>query len=453
MHIDLLTVEIGSTTTVVHAFDDLGSTKPRLIGQGRALSSIGIEDIYLAVEAALADLAAQFGETTVTADLRTASSSAAGGLRITVHGLAYEMTVRAAREAALGAGAVVKMVTAGKLNSRQLQQVIELRPNLILLAGGVDFGDEEVPYHNGEVLAQALAAEGLEIPLIYAGNSALQRDMVRIMENHGQQLFLCDNVYPQVDQLHVEPARHVIQHVFEKHIVTAPGMERVKSEWGTTLWPTPAAVMQSAQLFAKHCGDVVVVDVGGATTDVHSVTEGSSEVQTMLLAPEPTAKRTVEGDLGVFYNSPKLLDLHSRQDPTLSGTQWQPVAIPKEEADRDMVLTLAQTAVAESMRRHVGRLLHHYGPSGRQTWAKGKDLTAVKYIVGTGGVFAYLDPDGSLLRIFLQPQKDLLLPKKAAIAVDHRYIMAAVGTVIKHAPQEAWQLLQASLFPQPSNHS
>ncbi len=443
MKIDLLVAEIGSTTTMVHAVDGMNSPSARLLGQGSAVTTASQGDVFRGLEAALDDLAHGLGEKGVEAELRTAASSAAGGLRMTVHGLAYDMTVRAAREAALGAGAVVKMVTAGMLGARQLAALIEEEPNLILLAGGIDYGDEETAYHNAEAIAEALSKADLKIPVVYAGNAVLQGDIQTLLTRHGLPVFLCDNVYPRVDELVVEPARAAIQRIFEEHIVTAPGMDRVKDLWGRTVWPTPAAVMQSAQLFCQRVGDVVVIDVGGATTDVHSVTEGSPDIQEILAAPEPRAKRTVEGDLGVYINRARIAQL--LQTPSSNLDQGE--AIPRSAAERERVKTLSAAALSYGLSRHAGRLRYRYGPTGRQRSAWGKDLTAVQHMVGTGGVFAFLDPDGALLgRAVQQLDRELLLPRNAAYHVDRDYVMAAAGTLARSYPDQAWQLLKTSIF-------
>jgi uncharacterized protein (TIGR01319 family) len=102
-------------------------------------------------------------------------------------------------------------------------------------------------------------------------------------------------VYPRIDELNIDPTRKIIQQVFEEHIVAAPGMEKIRTMVAGKIMPTPGAVMNAALALYDEIGDLMAVDVGSATTDVHSVTEGSPEIQAMLTGPEPFAKRTVEG--------------------------------------------------------------------------------------------------------------------------------------------------------------
>ena len=172
-----------------------------------------------------------------------------------------------------------------------------------MIAGGTDYGERETALYNSELLSN----EQLNIPIVYCGNIANVDEVKDIFEN--QELYIIDNVYPRVDELNVEPARAMIQKAFEKNIVRAPGMEKIKEMVDGPIMPTPGAVMEATKLIYDLMGDVVVFDVGGATTDVHSVTEGSNEILDILVTPEPKAKRTVEGDLGVYINSDNVIEL------------------------------------------------------------------------------------------------------------------------------------------------
>ena len=140
MKIDVLVAEIGSTTTVVNAFNDIATPDPKFIGQGQAPTSVLDGDVRVGLQGAIDDLTANIGEDKIEYKEMLATSSAAGGLKMTVHGLVYDMTARAAKEAALGAGATIHQVTAGKLRRTDLKKIQEINPNIILIAGGVDYG-------------------------------------------------------------------------------------------------------------------------------------------------------------------------------------------------------------------------------------------------------------------------------------------------------------------------
>ncbi|MDZ4654873.1 MAG: glutamate mutase L, partial [Coriobacteriia bacterium] len=222
--IDALVAEIGSTTTVVSAFDGLADfphTTPQLLGQGFAATSVAEGDVGVGIDAARTLLETEFGP--LAPDVTVATSSAAGGLRMTVHGLTRKMTAMAAREAALGAGAVVRYQTAGRLRDSDLREIEAVRPNLVLLAGGVEGGDAEVVLHNAERLT-GLSARPI---VVYAGNSVVAEEARELLESAGFRVRVTRNVYPSVDELDILPARHVIHDAFEEHITHAPGMERI----------------------------------------------------------------------------------------------------------------------------------------------------------------------------------------------------------------------------------
>jgi len=199
----------------------LESPSPRFLGQGIGLTTVKEGDVSVGLENARGDLERQFGLDTRDADLM-AASSAAGGLRMTVHGLTRDMTLRAAREASLGAGAILTFTTAGMMQEDDLEEVARIRPNIILLAGGVDYGDRNVVVQN----AKAIASRNFDAPVIYAGNISARAEIGRIFEAAGMRVFVVENVYPRIDDLNIAPVRKIIQKVFSEHIVTAPGMEK-----------------------------------------------------------------------------------------------------------------------------------------------------------------------------------------------------------------------------------
>jgi uncharacterized protein (TIGR01319 family) len=262
-------------------------------------------------------------------------------------------------------------------------------------------------------------------------------------------------VYPKIDVLAVEEARVVIQRLFEEHITQAPGMEKVRTVINQKIIPTPGAVMQAAILLQKSIGDLLVGDVGGATTDIHSVTEGSPEVQRITLNPEPFAKRTVEGDLGVFVNRNRLItiakmekiekDLNlTHEELTSILENYQPIPDARQIP---LVEYLTRVALVAALERHVGKYVSFYGNGGKLLSAEGKDLTNVKTIIGTGGALVRL-PSGYKLLADTMVWRDprILLPKShIQVLIDHDYIMAAAGAISEKYPEAALRLLKNSL--------
>ena len=448
IHVDVLVAEIGSTTTVVNAFTGLNTPDPVFIGQGQAPTTVLEGDVTIGLNGAIDNLKANLGDSDLTWDEMHATSSAAGGLKMTVHGLVYEMTVKAAREAALGAGGVIRDVTAGRMRQRHLDNIMKIHPNIILLAGGVDYGEEEVIIANAELLAKL----ELDVPFIYAGNKAIQEEVREILVRGGKQVFVVENVYPHIDEFNIRPTRKIIQQVFEEHIIHAPGMAKIKDVINGPMMPTPGAVMEAAQLLYDNIGDLVVLDVGGATTDVHSVTEGSLEINDILVSPEPLAKRTVEGDLGVFVNALNLVELIGKENVEKElGTALDPILeqrkpIPATPEEIKFIEILTREAVNLAVDRHVGEMKDLYGPTGRVKVAEGKDLTRVKWLIATGGALTRLQAGPTILgNVRKDRGKKLLPPLGAEVLVDHDYIMASMGVMGQRYPEAALRLMLKSM--------
>jgi len=453
MKIDVLVAEIGSTTTAVNAFHQINTENPVFLGQGQAPTTVLDGDVRIGLSGAIEDLQRKLAMRELDYEEMLATSSAAGGLKMTVHGLVYDMTARAAKEAALGAGAIIHYVTAGKLRRTDLAKIREIKPNLILLAGGVDFGERETAIYNAEMIRSM----DLKVPLIYAGNIENQEEIKLIFdESSGVKLYLVDNVYPKIDELNVEPARKVIQQAFEEHIIHAPGMEHVRDMVSGPIIPTPGAVIEATKLLYEQIGNLIVLDVGGATTDLHSVTEDSDEISRILTSPEPKAKRTVEGDLGVYVNMKNIIEVIGgvkKLKIELEGLDVEKVmesykAIPKTPEEVRLVERLTKEAVLRAVERHAGKIRYVYGPSGRITLAEGKDLTQVKYIVGTGGALTRLPHRIEIMRSITEDNSggmNLYPGSHAEILVDNDYIMASLGVLSKRYKESAVKLLEKSL--------
>ena len=460
MKVDVLVAEIGSTTTVVNAFTGLDTDDPVFWGQGQAPTSVLEGDVRVGLQGAIDDLCRKKGIDSIEYDEMLATSSAAGGLKMTVHGLVYDMTAKAAKEAALGAGGIIHYISAGRLRRTDIQKIKDINPNLILIAGGVDYGERETALDNAEMIRSM----GLKTPIIYAGNIENQDEMKLIFdEESGQKLYLVENVYPKIDELNVEPCRKVIQDAFEQHITHAPGMEHVRDMVSGPIIPTPGAVMEATKVLYDCLGDLIVLDVGGATTDLHSVAIESDKVARLMISPEPKAKRTVEGDLGVYVNRMKVIESIGeeklREKCQKEGIDMDKVletyvAIPKTQDEIKFVEMLTEEAVLRATERHAGALRHIYGPSGRSTVAEGKDLTQVKYIVGTGGALTRLPHRVEIMNEIAKHNETgmkLFPTEHAKVLVDNDYIMASLGVLSKNYREAAIKLMEKSLdfkFPE-----
>ena len=450
MKIDVLVAEIGSTTTLVNAFN-IHSENPTFVGRGVANTTVEtnvIEGLQLAVE----DLSMNLNVDKIEYDEMFASSSAAGGLRMTVHGLVYEMTVRASKEAALNAGANIHLVTANKMTDRDLVKIKDVKPNIILVAGGTDYGERDTALYNmGKVLEL-----NLDIPVIYAGNIENHDEITEMFEKADKSQFLkiVENVYPRVDLLNILPLRKVIYETFEENIIHTKGMNHIFDMVNQSIMPTPGSVMESTMILREHMGNIITIDVGGATTDIHSVSNPSDDFKDYQEG-EPLSKRTVEGDLGVFINHLNVLKLFKKNEilenisnslEELDDILNNYTYISKTEAQTKLVYELTKKCTTLGLDRHVGDLKRVFTSSGQKIIPEGKDLTQVEHIVLTGGALINLENTEEIVRDYISKNPLKMVPNKnVKIYKDHDYIMASVGVLSLKYPDVAIKLLQKSL--------
>ncbi|MFW5889256.1 MAG: GlmL-related ornithine degradation protein [Bacillota bacterium] len=453
MKIDCLVAEIGSTTTVINAFDKLNTNNPIFLGSGYSPTTVLEGDVNIGLNKALNNLKEKLKTSSLLAKETFASSSAAGGLKMSVHGLVYDMTVKAAKEACLGAGANLKMITSGILDNYQLDEIKSLNLNIIMIAGGVDYGERKTAIENAKKIAELK----LNIPVIYAGNIQNHNIIKDIFSFNNQlnYLYISDNVYPKIDILQVEKTRQIIQEVFHKHIIKAPGMEKVKTFIKQDIIPTPGAVMESSKLLQKDIGNLLTIDIGGATTDIHSVTNASKQIEKILLAPEPFAKRTVEGDMGIYINKDNIINLIGKEklikELNLSEKKLNALLENYQVIPNNLQLPLTERLTLEAfniaLNRHSGRLVKMYTASGKVFYAEGKDLTNVKSIIATGGALTKLKNRSKIIESVINTQNELILrpAKSTKYYIDNDYIMASLGVLSKKHPQAALILLKKSL--------
>jgi uncharacterized protein (TIGR01319 family) len=231
-------------------------------------------------------------------DLYISTSSAGGGLQMMVAGVIAEMTAASAKRAALGAGAIVMDVISSNDKRRpheQIQRIRELRPDMILISGGTDGGTTEKVVQLAELIAPAKPqprfGSEYEMPIIYAGNKEASEEVQKSLEEDWIELAIVENLRPRLEQENLGPARDKIHDVFLEHVMAhAPGYNMLMDWTDADIMPTPSAVGDILQTIAKKNGiNVVGVDIGGATTDVFSVFDG-------------TFNRTVSANLGMSYS-------------------------------------------------------------------------------------------------------------------------------------------------------
>jgi len=456
-------IDIGSTFTKVSAVD---LDTARFLGRFQAPTTPA--NVNIGLEEAIGRLAAELAGAGVSwADVqrarKLACSSAAGGLQMVAIGLVTDLTAEAARQAALGAGARVLKTYSYELTEADLEEIARLQPDIILLAGGTDGGNHTNIIHN----AKALAGLNLHIPVVIAGNRSVAAEVAGYLKNSFS-TYITANVMPEIGRLDVEPARQVIRQVFMETIVQAKGLSKAEELIDGIFMPTPAAVLRAGTLLSQGVGplagwgDLLIVDVGGATTDVHSLGNGhpSRPGTVMRGLPEPFAKRTVEGDLGVRVSALSLVEAVGAE--VIAGyLQWDPTAVqaaaariaadpaylPQTEADVEFDFTLGYAATKTAVTRHAGRLTEVYTPTGAVWIQEGKDLSHFKAVIATGGVFINSPDPAGMLKGAAHDNSDpfVLRPVEPVYYLDQNYLLAAAGLLAEEYSQVAFRLMEHSL--------
>jgi len=236
------------------------------------------------------------------ADDVLACSSAGGGLRLAVVGYERSVTAEAGHRVGLSAGAKVVHVAAGRLTTAQMAALRAARPDVILLVGGTDGGNADVLLHNGSRLAKAR----MGAPVVVAGNIGAQPDVAGALRSSDRRFVLTDNVLPKIGVINPDGARAAIRQMFLRHVIGGKGLSKGPEFASMVRAPTPDAMLRGVETFAAGAeGDVLVLDIGGATTDVYSVISPQGEDYALrkdVVAPLWHA-RTVEGDLGMRWNA------------------------------------------------------------------------------------------------------------------------------------------------------
>jgi uncharacterized protein (TIGR01319 family) len=372
-------------------------------------------------------------------------SSAGGGLRLAVVGHEKLVTAQAGRRVALTAGARVVTVTAGRLDRAGLAGLQAAQPDLILLVGGTDGGDADTLLHNAGRLADA----GWRVPVVLAGNADAREAATALLAAGGVAVQASANVLPGIGQLQPAPARAAIRQAFLRHVIGGKDLSRGTRLATLLRAATPDAVLAAVELLADNGhGDLLVVDVGGATTDVYSATTSGDEPGTgphIEVAGWLARARTVEGDLGVRWNAPGIVEAAAAErlappgDPLAEAASRRAstpgfVAATRDEHAHDR--HLATLAAVVAVRRHAR------GDSAGPVRRGGRDLSRVRTVVGSGGVLRHTDdPQPVLAAVVNDHAGGWATPAHATIVVDRRYVLAAAGLLAGEHPSAALRLL------------
>jgi uncharacterized protein (TIGR01319 family) len=374
-------------------------------------------------------------------------SSAGGGLRLAVVGYERLVTARAGQLVGLSAGARVVHVSAGRLEQGGLAALRAARPDVVLLVGGTDGGDGEVLVHNATRLARAR----WRVPVVVAGNVEFRPQVGQVLADRGVPVTVADNVLPRIGVLRPGPARAAIREVFLRHVIGGKRLSRGGRFARLVRAATPEAVLTGVELLADQvAGDLVVVDVGGATTDVYSVLTPDERAQGPARAAAGTLwrARTVEGDLGMRWSAPGVVRAAEAERMLAAGElsvlaaaaaarAADPAFVAVDAAERAVDQRIAELAATVALRRHA-----RGGAAGD---GGGRDLRDVRLIIGSGGVLRHARPaDGIavLEAVLADHGGGWALPRAASAVVDVDYVLAAAGLLAVEQPAAAVALLR-----------
>ncbi len=485
----ILATDCGSTTTKAILIEKRGD-EYHLIVRGEAPTTVEapVEDVTAGVINAITEVEELAGRKLLNngsvlkpqngdegVDIYISTSSAGGGLQMMVAGVVRNLTAESAERAALGAGAIVMDVIASndkRLPHEKIERIRHLRPDMLLLSGGVDGGTTSHVVELAEIIAAARPQPRLgiayELPLIYAGNTDA-RDAIQERLQDVMALEMTDNLRPVLERENLMPTRHKIQEQFLEHVMAhAPGYRKLIDWTDAPIMPTPGAVGAIMQTVAAQQGITVVgVDIGGATTDVFSVFKNKDN--------EPIFNRTVSANLGMSYSVSNVLaeaglenvlrwvpfdievgDLRNR----IKNKMIRPTTIPQTLQELILEQAIAREALRLAFEQHKQLAVELRGVQQQRTISEAFDqaesgqslvnMLNLDMIVGSGGVLSHaprrqqamlmmidaFEPEGvthlAVDSIFMMPQLGVLaqVNAEAATQVFERDCLIHLGTCI-----------------------
>lgn len=461
MFANILVYDIGSTYTKVAAFNEKNEVLTYL---GRGQSPTTLSNIMDGVRGAESSLSEQ--GIAISPDTRRYSScSAAGGLRMVALGYMPRVTVKAAKEVSMTAGArVMQVVSADEPLSFRKEVLREINPDIILLSGGTDGGDEECVLENADMICELKS----RATIILGCNRTAQMTVAKKFADAGIQCVRVPNIMPTIHELNVAPARTAIHEQFIKQITKASGLREFQSRLSDrVVVPTPGAVLLASELLAsgsyeqEGAGSLILIDIGGATTDVHSaipeLEKLAIEERGLVINNEKQfSYRTVEGNLGLRVSATGIPDAIGakavisamREDfsvtpeEILSYTEMLEqhtnyIASNRREEIIDQAL--ATCAISVALRRHAGYYAQEADPIMGiiPGTPMGRDLRFVNRVLCVGGIFVHAKEDEGIDLVrncFANPGISLLPVEEPEIMLDRDYIFYALGVLGRHNP-------------------
>ena len=456
----ILATDCGSTTTKAILIEKIAG-EYRLAVRGEAPTTVeapfedvtkGVLNAVMEVEE-LAGRKLLDGDQIITprngadgVDIYISTSSAGGGLQMMVAGVVKSMTGESAERAALGAGSIVMDVLAsndGRKAHEKITRIRQLRPDMILLSGGIDGGTTKHVVELAEILAAAnpkpRLGQNFKLPVIYAGNN---KAIENIKETLGTitDLDITENIRPVLERENLKPSRDKIHDLFMEHVMQqAPGYKKLMSWTDAPIMPTPGAVGALIEMVAeKENISVVGVDIGGATTDIFSVFQKQFN-------------RTVSANLGMSYSICNVLaetglknvlrwvpfDIDEKELTNRIGNKMiRPTTVPQSLEELVIEQAIAREALRLSFIQHKSFAVNLKGVQKKRTISDAfeqtdsgeslVDMMELDLMIGSGGVLSHAPRRQQSARMLI----DSFLPEGITqLAVDSIFMMPQLGVM------------------------
>ena len=474
----ILATDCGSTTTKAILIEKRGD-EYQLMVRGEAPTTVEapVEDVTAGVINAITEVEELAGRKLLDngviikpqngdagVDVYISTSSAGGGLQMMVAGVVRNLTAESAERAALGAGAIVMDVIASndkRLPHEKIERIRHLRPDMLLLSGGIDGGTTSHVVELAEIIAAARPRPRLgiayELPLIYAGNIDA-RESIKERLQDVMALEMVDNLRPVLEREDLMPTRHKIQEQFLEHVMAhAPGYRKLIDWTDAPIMPTPGAVGEIIQtVSAQQDIEVVGVDIGGATTDVFSVFKNREA--------EPIFNRTVSANLGMSYSVSNVLaetglenvlrwvpfdieegDLRNR----IKNKMIRPTTIPQTLQELILEQAIAREALRLAFEQHKQLAVELRGVQQQRTISEAFDqaesgqtlvnMFSLDMLVGSGGVLSHAPRRQQAMLMMI----DAFQPEGIThLAVDSIFMMPQLGVLAQVNPEAATQVFE-----------
>ena len=441
-----LLVDVGSTYTKLNLVD---TDKNEILGSASSYTTVET-DVREGFNNAYKKLREVTG---VKYDKVLGCSSASGGLKVVAIGFSKNLTTDAARLASLSSGARILKVYSYELTDDQVDEIKNSGADIIVLCGGTDHGNKDNIIFN----AKKLAKGGLKTPVVVAGNIDTHEEIREIFEKNSVPCDFTGNVMPTTNTINYRPLRKTIGDLFIRTIAHAKGIDLLSKDFEILL-PTPVAVQKAMSVYAKHLDKVILsVDIGGATTDIHSIGKTYYGEENVISPPidEPFEKRTVEGDMGMRYSATALYesvgeepflkfgikDAREKTEYRFNHTSY----IPDNDEDLFFDNVLCYIATHTSLMRHIGHIKKIKTPTRTIYEQYGKDLRPAEMFIGTGGSLINSNEPKKILSAIEDLDDKYLINRKIKYYLDKNYILSSAGLISTVDEEASYKLLNKYL--------